>query len=89
MPKYNVLIFGASYGSLFSTKLLMAGHNATLVCTKDTADLINRDGTIVRMPIKGREGLLDIPSSKLAGKLTASTPDAVDPAAFDLVVLGM
>ena len=67
----------------------MAGHRVTLVCTKDTADLINRDGTIVRMPIKGREGLLDISSSKLPGKLTASTPEAVDPAAFDLVVLGM
>ena len=50
---YNVLIFGASYGSLFGTKLLMAGHRVTLVCTRDTADLINREGTIVRMPIKG------------------------------------
>ena len=86
---YNVLIFGASYGSLFATKLLMAGHKATLVCTKGTADLINRDGTIVRMPIKGREGLLDIPSRKLPGTLTAATPESVDPAAFDLVVLGM
>ena len=86
---YNVLIFGASYGSLFGTKLLMAGHRVTLVCTKDTADLINRQGTIVRMPIKGREGLLDIASKKLPGALKASTPESVDPAAFDLVVLGM
>ena len=87
--KYNVLILGASYGSLFATKLLMAGHRVTLVCTKSTTDLINREGTIVRMPIKGREGLLDIPSSKLPGALAAATPEAVDPAAFDLVVLGM
>ncbi len=86
---YNVLILGASYGSLFGTKLLMAGHRVTLVCTKGTADLINREGTIVRMPIKGREGLLDIPSKKLPGALSAATPDAVDPAAFDLIVLGM
>jgi len=86
---YNVLILGASYGSLFGTKLLMAGHRVTLVCTKGTADLINRDGTIVRMPIKGRDGLLDIASKKLPGTLAASTPDAVDPAAFDLIVLGM
>ena len=28
--KYNVLILGASYGSLFSTKLLMAGHQVFL-----------------------------------------------------------
>ena len=41
------------------------------------------------MPIKGRDGLLDISSKKLSGTVSASTPDAVDPAAFDLVVLGM
>jgi len=87
--KYNVLILGASYGSLFGTKLLMAGHSVTLVCTRGTADLINRDGTIVRMPIKGREGRLDIPSKKLPGSLSAATPEGVDPAAFDLIVLGM
>src|ERR1051326_5198351 len=67
----------------------MAGHNATLVCTKGTADLINREGTIVRMPIKGRESLLDISSKKLPGKLLATTPDDVDPGKFDLIVLGM
>src|SRR5688572_8193495 len=87
--KYNVLILGASYGSLFSTKLLMAGHNVSLVCTKGTADLINSEGTVVRFPIKGREGLLDISSKSLAGALSASTPDDVDPGGFDLVVLGM
>ena len=88
-PTYNVLILGASYGSLFGTKLLMAGHRVTLVCTASTADLINREGTIVRMPIKGREGLLDIPSSKLPGALSAATPEEVDPGRFDLIVLGM
>ena len=70
--KYNVLILGASYGSLFSTKLLMAGHNVSLVCTKGTADLINSEGTVVRFPIKGREGLLDISSKSLAGALSAN-----------------
>jgi hypothetical protein len=85
----NVLILGASYGSLFSTKLLMAGHSASLVCTKGTADLINREGTVVRFPIKGRAGLLDISSKSLPGTLCASTPEQVDPGGFDLVVLGM
>ena len=28
----SILILGASYGSLLATKLLMAGHNVTLVC---------------------------------------------------------
>jgi hypothetical protein len=84
-----VLILGASYGSLFGTKLLMAGHRVVLVCTKPTADLINREGTLVRLPIKGRESLLKIASQRLPGALAATTPDAVDPGQFELVVLGM
>jgi len=47
----NILILGASYGSLLATKLLMAGHNVTLVCRRKTADLINRDGTEVRIKL--------------------------------------
>jgi hypothetical protein len=86
---YDVLILGASYGSLFGTKLLMAGHRVSLVCTKPTADLINREGTIVRMPIKGRSAPLDIASKKLSGTLAAAPPESVDPKAFDLIVLGM
>ena len=87
--KYRTLILGASYGSLFGTKLLMAGHRVCLVCTGPTADLINREGTVVRMPIKGRESLLDIASKQLPGSLFAATPDEIDPGAFDLVVLAM
>ena len=88
MP-HNVLILGASYGSLFGTKVLMAGHNVSLVCTRPTADLINREGTVVRFPIKGRASLLDVPSKSLPGALSAATPEDVDPGRFDLVVLGM
>jgi hypothetical protein len=86
---YNVLILGASYGSLFGTKLLLARHRVALVCTKSTAELINREGTLVRVPIKGREGLLDISSKQLPGVLTATTPDETDPTPFDLIVLAM
>jgi hypothetical protein len=87
--QYNVLVLGASYGSLFSTKLLLAGHRVSLVCTKPTAELINREGTVVRFPIKGRESLLDIASQRLPGSLAGATPDEVDPPHFDLVVLAM
>jgi hypothetical protein len=87
--KSNMLVLGAAYGSLFSTKLLLAGHRVSLVCTKPTAELINREGTLVRFPIKARESLLDIASKELPGSLSATTPDEVDPARFDLVVLGM
>lgn len=85
----NILILGASYGSLFGTKLLMAGHDVHLVCTPSTAELINDRGTIVRIPVKGRDGIVEIPSRALPGKLTASDPADVRPERFDLVVLGM
>jgi hypothetical protein len=87
--KYNVLVLGASYGSLFGTKLLMAGHRVSLVCTRPTADLIRREGTRVRFPVRGRESLLEIESKTLPGALSANTPEEIDPRAYDLVVLGM
>ena len=87
--KYNVLILGASYGSLFGTKLLMAGHSVSLVCTKPTAELINNEGTVVRFPIRGRDSLVEVASGGLPGTLTAAAPDGVNPGDFDLVVLGM
>ncbi len=87
--KYNVLILGASYGSLFGTKLILAGHSVTLVCTKPTAELINNEGTIVHLPIRGRETPLEISSKAIGADLSACTPEAADPAKFDLVVLGM
>jgi len=86
---HRILILGASYGSLLGTKLLMAGHGVTLVCTKGTAELINREGTVVRFPIKGWQGLLQVPSAALPGALDACTPDEADPSRYDLVVLGM
>lgn len=85
----KILILGASYGSLLATKLLMAGHDVVLVCTPGTAKLINEEGTIVRFPIKGRDGLTDIASKSLPGKLSAGAPDQIQPDGFDLVVLGM
>jgi hypothetical protein len=87
--KHRVLILGASYGSLFGTKLLMAGHRVSLVCTRPTADLINREGTVVRFPVKGQDALLDIASKKLPGSLSAVTPEEADPDECGLVVLGM
>jgi len=89
MKSINVLILGASYGSLLATKLLMAGHNAKLVCLPAEVDAINTGGVRVRMPLKGREGLLEIHSWKLPGKLSAEGPDTVKPADYDLVALAM
>ena len=86
---YNVLLLGASYGSLLATKIVLAGHNAHLICLPAESELINKNGTLVRMPIKGREGLFDIKSTDLAGKLSASGPETVDPTDYELAVLAM
>ena len=86
---YRILILGASYGSLLATKLLLAGHTVKLVCLPEEAELINREGTRVRMPVKGREGLIEVDSRKLPGKLSADAPSAIRLADFDLVALAM
>ena len=85
----NILVFGASYGALLGIKAALAGHDVTLVCRERTAALINAKGVIVRMPVKGRDGLLDVRSQALAGRIRAATPDGIDPRDFDLVVLAM
>jgi len=89
MSPCKVLIMGASYGSLLATKLLLAGHTVKLVCLQAEADLINASGTRVRLPVKGREGLVEVDSRKLPGRLSASTPAGTKPGDFDLVALAM
>jgi hypothetical protein len=87
--KYKILILGASYGSLLATKLALAGHDAKMVCLPAEADLFNTEGAIVRMPVKGREGLVEVQSRKLPGKVSAALPGEVKPSDFDLIVLAM
>src|SRR5216684_6011101 len=86
---YKILILGASYGSLLATKLLLAGHTVKLVCLPAEAELINKEGTRVRLPVKDREGLVEIDSRKLPGKLSADVPAAIKPSGYDLVALAM
>ena len=68
---HNILILGASYGSLLGTKLLMAGHNVTLVCREETAKLINEKGTEVRIKLKGEDEHRTFRSKDLPGRLDA------------------
>jgi len=85
----KILILGASYGSLLAIKLLLAGHTTRLVCLPAEADLINQEGARVRMPVKGRAGLVELDSRKLPGKLSAGGPVGIDPKDYDLVALAM
>ncbi|HLX23394.1 MAG TPA: hypothetical protein VKR38_08635 [Usitatibacter sp.] len=88
MQSRRILILGASYGSLLGVKLALAGHDVTLVCLPQEAALINEKGAIVRLPVKGREGLVEVNSKNTPGKLSATGVDA-DPSQFDLVGLAM
>ena len=74
MPAYNVLIMGASYGSLLATKLLFGGHKTTLVCLPAEVEAINSEGAIVRLPVRGRKEPVEINSKKLPGKLSGRRP---------------
>ncbi|MBX9772843.1 MAG: hypothetical protein K2Y71_00400 [Xanthobacteraceae bacterium] len=86
---YNILLMGASYGSLLASKLLFGGHAIHLVCLPAEADLINAEGFKVTLPVRGRKDPVLLESRKLPGKVTAGPATGVDPKAYDLVGLCM
>src|SRR5690348_1543529 len=89
MPTYNILLMGASYGSLLASKLLFGGHSIHLVCLPAEADLINTEGFKVTLPVRGRAEPALLESRKLPGKVTAGPAEGVDPKAYDLIGLCM
>src|SRR5712672_3138644 len=89
MATYNVLIMGASYGSLLATKLLFGGHKITMVCLPAEVEAFNGEGARVRLPIRGRKEPIELDSRKLPGKLMAAGPADVKPADYDLIALAM
>ena len=89
MPTYNILLMGASYGSLLASKLLFGGHRLHLVCLPAEADLINAEGFRVRLPVRGRKDPVELDSRKLPGAVTAGPATGVNPKDYDLVGLCM
>jgi hypothetical protein len=87
--RYNILILGASYGSLLASKLLFGGHSIRLVCLPAEADLINAEGFRVRLPVRGRPNPVELDSRKLPGKVTAGGTAGILPKEYDLVGLAM
>jgi len=88
MP-YNILLMGASYGSLLASKLLFGGHSIHLVCLPAEADLINAEGFKVKLPVRGRQDPVLLESRKLPGKVTAGPATGVAPKDYDLIGLCM
>lgn len=86
---YRILVLGASYGSLLGTKLLMAGHDVTLVCRDATARLINDEGTDVRIKLRDEDEHRVFSSGDLPGALDAVAPADVDLERYDMVALAM
>jgi hypothetical protein len=89
MATYNILLMGASYGSLLASKLLFGGHKLHLVCLPAEADLINAEGFEVRLPVRGRAEPVVLRSRNLPGKVTAGGAAGVNPKDYDLVGLCM
>lgn len=87
--KLEILILGASYGSLLGSKIALAGHNVHLICLPQEADAINANGVEIRMPVRGRTEPVIIDSKMLSGKISAGDPLSVDVERFDLVALAM
>src|SRR5437588_4834191 len=80
---------GASYGSLLAIKLLFAGNKIKLVCLPAEAELINKEGARVRLPIKGRKDPIELDTRKLPGRLSADGPGGINISDYDLVALAM
>ena len=76
---YNILILGAAYGSLLASKMLFGGNKIHHVCLPAEADLINAEGFVVRLPVKGRKDPVVLDSRKLPGKVTAGGAAGVEP----------
>ena len=87
--KFNLLFLGASYGSLFASKIALAGHDACLVCLPEEEKLINERGVVIRLPVRGLENPVEITGKDLIGRITATSAQDAVPADFDLVVLAM
>ena len=85
--KYNILFFGASYGSLLGAKVALAGHSAHLICLPEEAELINNEGAIIRLPVRGLDQPVELNTKEMPGAVTAGGPEEANPSDYDLIEL--
>ena len=83
----RVLVLGASYGALLGCKLNMAGHDATLVCLPEEAELINEKGYEVRIRLRGEDDHRALRSADQPGRLDATTPAEASPEDLDRALM--
>ncbi len=89
----RVLILGAAYGMLPGAKLSLAGHGVTLVGRADEIARMAQAPLEVHIaPRRGGDDIvLRVPVAPRAapGQIALATPERVDPAAQDLIILAM
>lgn len=89
----RILVLGASYGLLPGAKLSLAGHKVTLIGRADEIKGMASAPLQVAIPARRGEGemLLSPVTDTVArpGGIALRTPDAVDPADFDFIILAM
>lgn len=89
----KILILGASYGLLPGAKLSLAGHHVTLVGRADEIAVMAQGPLEVRITPRrqAEEILLQVPVAAEAGpgRIALSTPDGVDLAQHEFVILAM
>lgn len=81
-------IFGASYGIVVATKLLMAGYNVKCICKREEAESLNDKGFIINIP-GYLNTTLKIFSKDLPGKFIAADPTSLEKEQISLVFLAM
>jgi len=54
-------------------KIALAGHDIDLICLPHEVEAFNLHGAIVRVPIRERQGLLELNSSRAKGHLRAKS----------------
>jgi hypothetical protein len=74
---YNILILGAAYGSLLASKMLFGGNKIHHVCLPAEADLINSEGFVIRLPVKGRKDPVVLDSRRRPVSIPRNTISSV------------
>ncbi len=85
----NILVVGASYGSLFAIKAALAGVSVCLVGHPAEIDAINNDGLHIKIQGRRPTSIFDLQSSQMAGDVRACAPNDVELSDFNLIVFAM
>lgn len=83
-----ILIYGASYGILLASKLMLAGYDVVCVCKKEEAELINNKGFSVELDGYLKKKII-LESEKLNGNIKAIEPEKINLNNVKIVFLAM